>query len=590
MNLKEYLRGESFDSYHFFGVHPHPDGGWIFRTYAPHAKAVTLEGDFSQWREIPPVAVRQGVYEFHYRDAAEGQLYKYCIYSKRGVREEHADPYGFGMEHPPRNASVIRDLSRITWSDERWMTKRTRNPEQPVSIYEMHAISWIRGIGNWRNLAAKLIPYLKKFHFTHVELLPVGEHPMEGSWGYQCTGFFSPTARLGTAYDFASFVDSLHCAGIGVILDFVGVHFASDRYGLKMYDGAALYESKWPGSRRSDWGSFYFDHGKPAVRSFLQSAADYWLNIYHIDGLRLDAVSHLIYRNGKAENGENTEGILFLQGINAGLRRRFPSALLIAEDSSLYYGTTAPLDTWGGLGFDYKWDMGWTYDLFSYMQTAPAKRGGQSHLLTLGIRHRSDAKWLLPFSHDDAAWKNFYERMPGAEGSKLRQAKLALLYMGVHPGKKLIFMGTEQGVSGSWSLKNGMNWQLDEKTAFLEYGFFVEDLFSILRDNPALYEADQKDWGAQWVSCDDGGNGIYAMMRHSETRHVLTLMNFSAVGKEHEIHLPGAVSGKILLHTDWRDYGGRTAKRNRGYVIKDDQIHFRLPRFSGMMMEVFYRS
>ena len=591
MELEAFLHGGSFDAGDHFGAHRHPDGGWVFRVYAPHAKQVTLEGDFSRWHEVAPVSVHKGVYEFRYLDAREGQCYKYCVYSKRGVREERADPYASGSECPPRNASVLRDLTGFAWHDGDWMAGRTTNTDRPLTIYELHSASWKKRGGrwlSWRQLAEELVPWLRRFHFTHVELMPVAEYPMDGSWGYQCTGFFCPTARHGTPGDFAAFVDTLHREGFGVIVDFVCVHFASDRFALQLFDGAALYESRRAANRRSDWGSRYFDHGSGVVRSFLQSAAERWLSVYHVDGLRMDAVSHLLYSNGRPEDGENTDGLLFLQGLNRGLKERHPTAMLIAEDATAYPGTTAPLDTWGGLGFDYKWDMGWTYNVTGFLQAPPSERGGMSGRLTMGIGHARDARWMLVFSHDDASWRNLAERMPGVPDARLRQARLFLLLMIGHPGKKLLFMGTELAMGGSWSLRNNLNWRIDDDSAYLGYTFFVEDLLRLAAENDALFAADHEPWGAAWVCCNDGGNCIYGLLRHGHAHHVLAVMNFAAVQQSHDFALPNAASLSLLLHTDWIEYEGHTPLKSRPFRLENGRIFFTLPRYSGMLLEVGY--
>lgn len=592
MDLQAFLCGESFDAQTFFGAHPVPQGGWIFRIYAPHAARVTLEGDFSRWVEVPPFRVHKGVYEFHHAQARAGQYYKYCVYSKRGVREERTDPYGFGMETPPKSASVLTDLRAFSWEDGDWMASRSLCHDRPLTIYELHPGTWLRHANGrtltWQELADRLIPYLARFHFTHVELTPIGEHPTDGSWGYQCTGFFAPTARHGQPADFAAFVDALHRAGFGVIVDFVSVHFAPDRYGLRTLDGAALYESPRAGERRSEWGSFLFDHSRGPVRSFLQSAAAQWLETYHVDGLRFDAVSHLLYRQGRPDCGENTPGILFLQGMNRGLRQRFPTAMLMAEDSTLYPGTTRPLNEWGGLGFDYKWDMGWTHDALAYMQLPPSQRPGKPHLLTLGVRHGQEARWLLPFSHDDAAWKNLVGRMPGAEDSRLRQARLFLLFMVTHPGKKLVFMGTEHGMHGAWSLHHGPDWTLDEQPAWLGYGFFCEDLFRLAAENPALYTADEQPWAAQWLACDEGGSCLFALLRHSADHHVLAVMNFAAQRQTLALTLPGARGLTLLLHSDHIEYGGHTSAAAIPFAMAGERASFTLPHLSGMLLEVRY--
>ena len=353
-----------------------------------------------------------------------------------------------------------------------------------------------------------------------------------------------------------------------------------------MLDGSALYESAHTADRRSDWGSVLFDHGRGHVRSFLQSAALQWVERYHADGLRFDAVSHLLYRHGREEQGENTDGILFLQRLNRGLKQRHPDVLLIAEDSTRYPGTTAPLEVWGGLGFDLKWDMGWTHDALAYMQLSPAQRSGQGHLLTLGVRHAQDARWLLPFSHDNAAWRHLLACMPGAPEEQLAQARLFLLYMAASPGKKLIFMGTELGMDGAWSIRRGPDWTLDERTGWLGYGFFCEDLFRLIRENSALHAADEQPWGAEWRLADEGGSCLFGLLRHSADSHVLALMNFAPYAQTWRLPLPYARDIRLLLHSDWIEYDGHTSAVEAPFTLADGWLEFSLPRFSGLLAEI----
>lgn len=437
MNFNQFLSGDAFNAHSFFGVH-WEDGATVFRVYAPRAERVSLEGDFSGWTEWDPFSVQDGVWTFRIYNARLGQNYKYCVYSKRGKRQEHADPYGRGMGG--YGSSVIRDTDSYQFSDEEWMAQRSLNYDKPMVIYELHLASWLRDAGHYvtyDGVADRLIAYLKAHRYTHVEFLPLNEHPLDSSWGYQATGFFSPTHRFGQPWQLMNLIDRLHQAGIGAILDFVTVHFAVDWYGLRTFDGSALYESNKVANRRSDWGSFFFEHTRGEVRSFLKSAANYWLETYHFDGLRFDAVSRLIYGHGEPENGENPGGLSFLREINAGLQRLHPTAMRIAEDSTLYPGVTRPVRD-GGLGFHYKWAMGWSFDTLNFFFLPPEQRADNRWQLTNALGYFGWERFLLPISHDvmNGSGLPLLSRIPGTGADKLRQVKLMYLFLAAHPGKR----------------------------------------------------------------------------------------------------------------------------------------------------------
>ena len=374
MDLLGFYLGEEFEAYRYLGAQLTEDGVY-FRTFAPEAIKISVIGEFNGWTETPMQKIYDGnFWEAFIPEAKKGMMYKYRIYRKDGSFIDHCDPYGFGAELRPQNASVLRSIDEYDFQDKSWMRKRKVNFDQPLNIYELHAGSWKKkgdGDTDWydyEELAEKLIPYLKETGYNYLELMPLSEHPSDESWGYQITGFFSPTSRYGTPAQLQEFVDKCHRNEIGVIMDFVPVHFAVNDYALWNYDGSALYEYPHHDVGVSEWGSCNFMHSRGEVRSFLQSAANYWLKEYHFDGIRMDAVRNLIYWNGQPERGENMSAIQFLQRMNTGLKERFPDAMLIAEDSTAYPGVTAPVQE-GGLGFDYKWDLGWMHDTLEFFQT-----------------------------------------------------------------------------------------------------------------------------------------------------------------------------------------------------------------------------
>lgn len=587
MNFKEFIDGNAFDAHVFFGVH-WEDGATVFRVYAPQAGRVTLEGDFSGWQEWDAVSAENGVWTFRIYNARLGQNYKYCIYSKRGVRQEHADPYGRGMGF--YGCSVIRDTDSYRFSDDAWMAQRSLNFDKPMVIYELHLGSWLRDAGQYATydgIANRLIGYLKAHHYTHVEFLPLNEHPIDSSWGYQATGFFSPTHRFGEPWQLMNLIDRLHQAGIGAILDFVTVHFAVDRYGLRTFDGSALYESSKTSNRRSDWGSFFFEHTRGEVRSFLKSAANYWLETYHFDGLRFDAVSRLIYGHGEPECGENPGGIAFLREINAGLQRLHPTAMRIAEDSTLYPGVTRKVED-GGLGFHYKWCMGWSFDTLNYFFLPPEKRMESAWRLTTTMGYFDWERFLLPISHDvmNGSGKPLLSRIPGAEADKLRQAKLLYLYQAAHPGKKLLFLGSELGAQVGWSATREVNHAILYDRQYTGFRTFCADLNWMMQNVPALFAADYQNWTAQWLC--GGEKGIFALLRHSEDSHVLLVMNTSAEEREEWFPLDGAKAISPMLHSQWVRYGGRTAQSESGLRLENGWARANLPRFSGVLVEVRY--
>ena len=462
MDTYGFYTGQSFDAYRDLGAH-RTAAGVVFRTFAPAAREIRL-----LWRggELPMERVWDGnFYEIAVPEGEEGEPYAFRILDQDGRWTEHCDPYGFAMELRPAHRSLLRTLGGYRFHDQAWMRRRTDCITGPLNIYELHLGSWrTPGEGKWYcydQIAEPLIQYLQESGYNYVEFLPLSEHPCDESWGYQNTGFFAPTSRYGTPDQLRTLIDRLHQEKIGAILDFVPVHFAVDSYGLARYDGAALYEYPHRDVEVSEWGSCNFMHSRGEVRSFLQSAAHYWLEEFHFDGLRMDAVSRILYWQGDERRGVNGSGVEFLRNMNQGLKARHPDCILAAEDSTNFPKVTVPADQ-GGLGFDYKWDLGWMHDTLSYFQTDPACRPENYHKLTFSMLYYPNERYLLPLSHDEVVHgkATILQKMNGQYEGKFPQGRAMYLYMMVHPGKKLNFMGNEFGQLREWDEKREQDWML----------------------------------------------------------------------------------------------------------------------------------
>ena len=561
MNLQKFYMGECFDAYEYFGAHL-KDGGVVFRTYAPNAHRIAVVGEFNGWQEQPLEQMHQsGVWSCFSPQAKPGQMYKYVIYGQNG-RQEHCDPYGFGMELRPGACSIIRDLSEYKFTDEKWMKQRTKCYDKPLNIYELHLGSWKMKDGTWyhyNEIADELIAYLKEYGYNYVEFLPLSEHPFDGSWGYQNTGFFAPTSRYGTAAELMELIDRLHNVGIGAIMDFVPVHFAVDTYGLKEYDGTALYEYPHKDVGESEWGSFNFIHSRREVACFLQSAANYWLKEYHFDGLRMDAVSRLIYWQGDEKRGENGMTINFLKVMNKGLHNLHPTAMLIAEDSTAYPGVTKNVND-GGLGFDYKWDLGWMHDTLKYMECHPYDRANMPDKITFSIYYAYNERYILPFSHDEVVHgkKTIIDKLYGSYEDKFAQARLLYLYMMTHPGKKLNFMGNELAMFREWDEKREPDWDILKMPMHDAFHRYIGELNRLYLKKKAIWELDHTYDGFKWVDCKSDNKCVFAYTRTGKKTSVLAVFNFSDKVAKLSPALEGNVT--MLMNTDWEMFGGHTKR------------------------------
>lgn len=582
MNLHEFYIGECFDAYHYFGAHK-DENGIIFRTYAPNAYKVSIIGAFNDWREEELIQDGQsGIWSFHSTSAAYGQFYKYVIYGQTG-RVEHCDPYGFSMELRPGACSVITDLNAFSFTDGTWMKKRTRCHNKPMNIYELHLGSWKRKNGAWytyEELADLLIPYLKQYGYNYVEFLPISEHPFDGSWGYQNTGFFAPTARYGSADSLKKMINKLHLAGIGVILDYVPVHFAVDWYGLRTYDGTPLYEYPYKDVGESEWGSYNFNHGRGEVSSFLCSAANYWLTEFHFDGLRMDAISRLLYWQGDESRGKNEVAIRFLKRLNQGLHKLHPTAILIAEDSTAFPYVTKDVED-QGLGFDYKWDLGWMHDTLDYVKVHPYDRKFMTRNITFSMYYNYNERYVLPLSHDEVVHMKgtIINKIYGSYEEKFAQAKVLYLYMMTHPGKKLNFMGNELAMFREWDEAREVDWNLKEFPSHDSFHFYMEKLNQLYQKNPALWELDESYDGFQWVICPEKESCLFGYIRlDSSKQKLLVLLNFSDTTQEIPKKLLG--KGTLILHTDWECFGGTTKQVMKRKVPEE------IEGYSGMVIRI----
>ena len=608
MDFYGFYTGKIFDAYKYLGAHINRGENGkveevVFRTFAPSASRISVIGEFNGWTETPLEKVHDGnFWEMISKEAKPGMMYKYRIYDRAGNCIDHCDPYGYGMELRPNTASIIRDMDAYKFHDGKWMKKRSDHSELPLNVYELHFGSFRKPSEepdawyDYEEMADILLPYLKENGYNYLEIMPLNEYPCDESWGYQGTGFFSPTSRYGTADQLKYFVDRCHENDIGVILDFVPVHFAVDDYALANYDGTALYEYPHSDVGDSEWGSRNFMHSRGEVRSFLQSAAEYWLNEYHIDGLRMDAISRAIYWQGMPERGVNSNAVEFLRYMNQGLKERHPSVILAAEDSTSFPGVTKPVEE-GGLGFDYKWDMGWMNDTLDYFRTAPEYRARDYHKLTFSMMYYYDERYLLPLSHDEVVHgkATILQKMYGDYEQKFPQARAFYMYMYAHPGKKLNFMGNELGHFREWDEKREVDWNLLTFPAHQDFHRFMEDLNHFYLEHPALSELDYDTEGFRWIECHAEEKCVYvfercAKERKSETgkhhdqmnrqERIVAAFNFSDEEQEIEIKCEDIKTLKRVFSSEYKEYGGQEEKKEKIIKAKKEIATLKLKPFS----------
>lgn len=594
MFLHDYFMGTAFDAYTYFGAHPGPMGV-MFRVYAPNAQKVAVIGDFNNWTEHFLGKDEWGIFSDIVEDARPGMKYKYKVYQCDGNIVDKTDPFAFGMELRPNSASVIVNMDDFLFTDEEWMRTRTKNYNTPLNIYEMHLGSWKKpsdGPEDWytyREIAAPLIAYLKENHYTHVEVMPLSEHPFDGSWGYQVTGFYSPTARYGSANDLKYLVNELHKAGIGIIMDFVPVHFATDYYSLIKYDGTAIYEYPENDIGYSEWGSCNFNYYRGEIRSFLQSAGNYWLEEYHCDGIRMDAISNVIYWMGNESRGVNQGGLEFLKEMNAGLHSLHPTAMIIAEDSSSYSKVTAPVE-YDGLGFDYKWDMGWMNDTLKYFKYAPWERCHHYHELTFSMMYFYSELFVMSFSHDEVVHgkATIMQKMWGDYENKFAQARLLYAYMYTHPGKKLNFMGNEIGQLREWDEKREQDWFLLKYPNHDSFHKYMTALHKLYVENPALYENEYDSGCFRWLQVHGEQDCVYVYQRTVGDHSIVVALNTQDIPhNRYTFEVPDNMILTEILNSDENQYGGNTIPDGQKKVIKttDHKMTLDLPGFSAIVYE-----
>ncbi|MFB9236900.1 1,4-alpha-glucan branching protein GlgB [Plantactinospora siamensis] len=548
--------------------------GVSFAVWAPNARGVRVVGDFTGWDLHGGWPMRSlggsGVWEVFVPDAEVGQRYKFVILGPDGQWREKADPLARCTETPPATASVVHE-SRYEWGDAAWLARRAQRPahQEPMSVYEVHLGSWRPGL-SYRELAEQLTEYVTEMGFTHVELLPVMEHPYGGSWGYQVTGYYAPTARFGDPDDFRHLVDRLHAAGIGVLLDWVPAHFPRDAWALARFDGTPLYEH--PDPRRGehpDWGTYVFDYGRPEVRNFLVANALYWCDEFHVDGLRVDAVASMLYLDYSRSEGqwlpnryggrENLEAITLLQETNATVYRHHPGVVMVAEESTAWPGVTRPTSE-GGLGFGFKWNMGWMHDTLTYLSKEPVYRKYHHNQLTFSLVYAWSENYVLPISHDEVVHGkgSLAGKMPGDTWQRLANVRALLALMWAHPGKQLLFMGCELADDREWSEDRGLDWYVLHDPARAGVQRLVADLNRAYRDSPALWSQDTSPAGFRWVVADDQTNNTVAFIRIAlDGSPLVCVANLSAVPREdYRIGLPLAGRWIEVINTDAQVYGG----------------------------------
>jgi len=606
-SLDMHLLGEGrhYRSWEKLGAHVvSVDGvtGTYFAVWAPSAQRVSVVGDFNGWDgrvHVMRLLVPNGIWELFVPGVARGAKYKFEIRTHGGAVFLKADPYARYFEVPPATAAVVWDASGYAWADAEWMAaRRTWDAwlHRPMATYEVHLGSWARGEGNrhltYRELAARLVPYVKDLGFTHIELMPVLEHPYDGSWGYQVTGFFAPTSRFGPPEDFKLFVDECHRQGLGVVLDWVPGHFPKDAHALARFDGTALYEHADPRQgEHMDWGTLIFNYGRNEVRNFLLSSALFWLDEFHLDGLRVDAVASMLYLDYSRTDGqwipnkyggrENLEAVDFLRQLNELTHAEHPGTITVAEESTAWPAVSRPVYL-GGLGFTYKWNMGWMHDMLLYCKKDPVFRRWEHNKVTFSLLYAWNENFILPFSHDEVVHMkgSMLNRMPGDTWQKAANLRTLYAYMFSHPGKKLLFMGDEFGQWPEWSEKTSLPWDALEHMPHQGLLRFVRDLAALYQGHPSLYEIDFEPSGFEWIDCNDNENSVFAFFRRARDPHDITVvvLNFTPVVRRgYRLGVPFAGHYREVLNSDAQVYGG-TNTGNAGGVDSEAVPHHGRPQ------------
>ena len=594
-DLNLFSAGKHWHIYRILGAHIHTTRGVegvLFATWAPNAERVSVIGDFNNWdgRRHPMRNLGQsGVWELFIPGVNIGAFYKFEIKNRAtGMVVEKSDPYGQQFEMRPKTASKVIAEGNYQWADQDWMQQRRQHDwlHEPMSIYELHLGSWQQNADgsfiNYRELAHRLVEYIEQTDFTHIELLPITEHPLDASWGYQTTGYFAATRRFGSADDFRYFVDYCHQHNIGILLDWVPAHFPKDSHGLAMYDGSPLYEHEDPrrGEHR-DWGTLIYNYGRNEVKNFLLASALFWLEEYHLDGLRVDAVASMLYLDYSREKddwipnihggNENLEAIAFLRELNQVTHAEHPGTMVIAEESTAWPQVTRPVDL-GGLGFSMKWNMGWMHDTLHYLSKPPIYRHYHHHELTFGLLYLFTENFVLPFSHDEVVHgkSSMLYKMPGDSWQQFANLRLLYTYMFTYPGKKLLFMGCEFGQGDEWNHDKPLDWYVLQYPCHQGVQKLVGDLNHLYKNEPALYKYDFEPQGFQWIDCNDTDQSVLSYLRHSEEGSIIVILNFTPLPRyNYRVGVPDEGQYMELINSDSEYYDGSNVG-NGQYIDAED--------------------
>ena len=588
-SIDKFLSGLSYDAYECMGAHLR-DGGAQFVTYAPNAVNVELmlNGSmFDMQRDD------RGVWSCFHKGARQGDIYQYVITTKTLEKHYRSDPFAFYDEVRPKNASILFDMDSYCWGDDAWLRARDKNYEKPMNIYEMHFGSWRIKEGKteterfyrYEEMADILIPYIKEMGYTHIELLPLTEHPFDGSWGYQATGYFCATSRYGDPNGLRAFIDRCHRENIGVILDFVPVHFARDFFALHIYDGGYVFESENEMERYSEWNTALFDYSKPHVLSFMKSAVNFWIEVYHFDGIRFDAVANLIYRHGRKDMPVNDSGLWFVRDTNYTMQKLHPDVMLFAEDSTDYGKVTAPVE-FGGLGFDYKWDLGFMNDTINYIKTPPYERSKHHNKMTFSMSYFYSDLFILPYSHDEVVHGKgtMLDKAQGDHEQKMATIRAFYMWQMTHPGKKLNFMGNELGEYMEWREEKELGWNLLTYPSHDSLHEYVKRLNQLYLTEPALYKFDYNAASFRWVDANNSGRNIFAFQRNDLQGHLIyCVFNFSASKQNYALSVNVNGEFEELLNTDRDIYSGSNCL-NEHCFASNYKLNIRLAPLSATML------
>ena len=571
-SIDRFLKGLSYDAYETMGAHL-CDGGAKFVTYAPNAVNVELMVNGSMYQMQRD---ERGVWSCFRERASQGDIYQYVITTKTLEKHYRSDPFGFYSEVRPKNASILYDMQSFVWSDGAWLEARDKNYEKPLNIYEMHFGSWRIKEGKtetdryytYYEMADILIPYIKEMGYTHIELLPLTEHPFDGSWGYQATGYYSATSRYGDPNGLKTFIDKCHREGIGVILDFVPVHFARDFFALHIYDGGFVFESDNENERYSEWNTALFDYSKPHVLSFMKSAVNFWIEMYHIDGIRFDAVANLIYRHGRKDMPINDSGLWFVRDTNYTMQKLHPDVMLFAEDSTDYGKVTAPVE-FGGLGFDYKWDLGFMNDTINYIKTPPNERSRHHNKMTFSMSYFYSDLFILPYSHDEVVHGKgtMLDKAQGNHEQKMATIRAFYMWQMTHPGKKLNFMGNELGEYMEWREEKELGWNLLTYPSHDSLHEYIKRLNQLYLTEPALYKFDYNAASFRWIDANNSGRNIFAFQRNDLEGHLIyCVFNFSGSRQNYTLNVNVNGEFEELLNSDRDIYSGSNCLNEHCYA------------------------